>query len=68
MLLRYDYDYKRIACAYGKLRKLLSDIPVSVDENIATQIDTLLSKDTFDLTNEEYKQKLIKYVNQMIRV
>lgn len=68
MLLRYDYPYKRVSIAYRKLRKLLSDLPAMVDENIASQLDSLIFKDAFDLTNEEYKQKLIKYINQMVRV
>lgn len=68
MMLRYNYDFKRVSLGYNMLKKYLKELPASVDQNIANQLDALLVEEAFDLSDEEYKQKLIKYINQMIRI
>ncbi len=68
MMMRYNYDFKRISLGYKMLKKYLKELPASVDSNIASQLDALLTEEAFDLSNDEYKQKLIKYINQMMRI
>lgn len=68
MMMRYNYDFKRISLGYKMLKKYLKELPASVDSNIASQLDVLLTEEAFDLSNDEYKQKLIKYINQMMRI
>ena len=68
MMLRYNYDYKRISLAYKILKKYLNELPASVDSDIAGQLDALLVEEAFDLSNEEYKQKVTKYINKMIKI
>ena len=40
----------------------------ALDENISSQLDSLITLEKYDLGNDEYKTKLIKYVNQLVRV
>lgn len=68
MMLRYNYDLKRITLSYKTLKKYLLEIPASVDSDAANQLDALLVEEAFNLSDEEYKQKVIKYVNQMIKI
>lgn len=68
MMLRYNYDFKRISLAYKMLKKYLKELPASVDSNIANQLDALIVEEAFDLSDDEYKQKVIKYINQMIMI
>lgn len=68
MMIRYNYDLKRITLSYKTLKKYLLEIPASVDSDAANQLDALLVEEAFNLSDEEYKQKVIKYVNKMIKI
>ena len=68
MQLRFGYPYRRVALAYDSLKRYCKDLQGSLDENISGQLDKLITADHFDLSDDEYKTKLLKYVNQLVRV
>ena len=68
MQLRFDYPYRRVALAYESLKRYARNVPALLDEQICSQLDELLTEDLFDLSDFEYKEKVIKYVNQLVRV
>ena len=68
MQLRFGYPYRRVALAYDSLKRYCKDLQGSLDENISGQLDKLITADHFDLSDSEYKTKLLKYVNQLVRV
>lgn len=68
MLLRFGYPYRRVVLAYDSLKRYCKDLQGSLDENISGQLDKLITAERFDLTDDEYKTKLIKYVNQLVCV
>ena len=68
ILTRFDYPYERIRHVYDCLRQLLTGIPNSIDPNILTQLDKMLTPEAFNLEDAGYKAKLIKLTNILIRV
>ena len=68
MLLRFGYPYRRIALAYDSLKRYCRDMTGSLDDNISSQLDALITADKFDLSDEDYKTRLLKFVNQLVRV
>ena len=68
MQLRFGYPFRRVALAYGSLKRYCREMYGALDDNIGGQLDQLITSEAFDLSNEEYKIKLIKYVNQLVRV
>lgn len=68
MQLRFGYPFRRVALAYDSLKRYCREMNGALDDNIGGQLDQLITSETFDLSNEEYKIKLIKYVNQLVRV
>ena len=68
MQLRFGYPFRRVALAYDSLKRYCREMNGALDDNIGGQLDQLITSEVFDLSNEEYKIKLIKYVNQLVRV
>ena len=68
MQIRFNYPFRRVALAYDSLKRYCKSMSGALDENIGAQLDLLITAEQFDLGNEEYKTKLIKYVNQLMRV
>lgn len=68
MLLRFEYSYERVAQAYDSVKHYSGLLPGLPDEHIQEQLDTLVTREQFNLGNVEYKNKLLAFVNQMIRV
>ena len=68
MLLRFGYPYRRIALAYDSLKRYCRDMTGSLDDNISSQLDALITADKLDLSDEDYKTRLLKFVNQLVRV
>ena len=40
----------------------------ALDANIESQLDKMIVESQFNLDDDEYKGKLIKYINQLVRV
>ena len=68
MQLRFGYPFRRVALAYDSLKRYCREMNGALDDNIGGQLDQLITSEAFDLSNEEYKIKWIKYVNQLVRV
>ena len=68
MLLRFDYDFERVALAYDSVKHYFRQMPGMVDENIEGQLNNLIIRERFNLEDEESKCKLLKFINQLVRV
>jgi len=68
MLIRFDYSYERIINGYEVLVKRLDTQRGFADDMIENQLNDLMAEETFNLGNEEYKHKLLKFINQLVRV
>ena len=68
MMLRNSNDFKRISLAYSHLKKYLHELPASVDDDVAGQLDALIAEEAFDRSDEEYTQKVAKCINKMIKI
>ena len=68
MQIRFNYPFRRVALAYDSLKRYCKNMSGAIDENISSQLDSLITLEKYDLGNDEYKTKLIKYVNQLVRV
>lgn len=68
MQLRFDYPFRRVALAYESLKRYSRDVAGVLDENISNQLDQLLVAHHFNLSDCEYKEKVIKYVNQLVMI
>ena len=68
MLLRFGYPFRRIALAYDSLKRNCREMAGLLDENISSQLDQLITTSQYDLDDEDYKSKVMKYVNQLVRV
>ena len=68
MQIRFNYPFRRVALAYDSLKRYCKSMSEALDEHISAQLDSLITLEKFDLGNDEYKTKLIKYVNQLVRV
>lgn len=68
MQIRFNYPFRRVALAYDSLKRYCKSMSGALDEHISAQLDSLITMEKFDLGNNEYKTKLIKYVNQLVRV
>ena len=68
MLLRFEYSYDRIARAYDSLKHYSRRLSSLIDDHIESQLDSLIVREQFNLNNAEYKNKLLAFVNQLVRV
>ena len=68
MQIRFNYPFRRVALAYDSLKRYCKNMSGALDENISSQLDSLITLEKYDLGNDEYKTKLIKYVNQLVTV
>lgn len=68
MQLRFDYSYERVALAYDSLKRYCKQMPNIVDEDIEGELNNLIIKERFNLNDIEYKNKLLKLINQLVKV
>ena len=68
MLLRFEYSYERIAQAYDSVKHYSRRLPGLLDEHMESQLDNLISREKFNLSDLDYKNKLLAFVNQLVRV
>ena len=43
-------------------------MPTIVDDHIEGQLNSLIIEERFNLNDVEYKNKLLKFINQLVRV
>ena len=68
MLLRFEYSYERIAQAYDSVKHYSRLLPGLLDDHIEYQLDSLIIREKYDLNDLDYKNKLLAFVNQLVRV
>ena len=68
MLIRFEYSYERIAQAYDSVKHYSRLLPGLLDDHIECQLDSLIIREKFNLSDFEYKNKLLAFVNQLVRV
>ena len=68
MLTRFGYPYRRLSLAYDSLKRYCKEMTGALDANIESQLDSMIVESKFNLDDDEYKGKLIKYINQLVRV
>lgn len=69
ILIRFGYPFRRVALAYESLKRYCVEDHLDIlDENMVHQLDALITEEHFNLDDQEYKFKLIKYINQLVRV
>lgn len=68
MLIRFEYKYERIAQAYDSVKHYSRRLPGLLDEQMESQLDNLIIREKFNLSDLDYKNKLLAFVNQLVRV
>ncbi len=68
ILIRFGYSFRRIALAYASMKRYADGMEDILDDHIMAQLDELIVEDKFCLDDTDYKYKLIKYINQLVRV
>ena len=68
MLTRFGYPYRRLSLAYDSLKRYCKEMAGALDANIESQLDKMIVESQFNLDDDEYKGRLIKYINQLVRV
>lgn len=67
MMVRFDYPYERIRRQFDLLVTHLEDGDI-YDDAILEQLETVLNAGDFNLNNGDYKSRLLKLINTLIRV
>ncbi len=68
MLIRFDYSYDRVSLAYDSLKRYADQMSHIIDENAENQLNVLLIRERFNLSDTAYKNKLLASINQLVRV
>ncbi len=69
MNIRFDYKHYRIAEAMFVLDKFIADDPSMVDQEMLAKFRTLLEdKEAYEKFDEQYKSRMLNYLNLLVRV
>lgn len=68
MLIRFDYPFERIQLVYEDIKRHGENVSRIFDSIISKQLDELLTPYQYEHQNDEYKNKLLKYVNHLVLV
>lgn len=68
MLIRFDYPFDRILQAYEEIKAYGKEVKRIFDTVIESQLDYLLTAEQYDLLDAEYKNKVLKFINQLVLV
>lgn len=67
IMLRFCYCYDRIAAQYGMLKERAEAWPELIDENMDMQIMEMLQPESYAKADDEFRWKLCKYINNVVR-
>ncbi len=67
IMLRFSYSYDRIAVQYSLLKAWSKLWPELLDECIDEQIEQMLTPEAYAQADEDFRWKLCKYINGVIR-
>lgn len=69
MNIRFDYRHYRIEEAMSELEKSIDDEPSLIDKVMLAKLRALIiDKDAYEQFDQEYKDKMLNYLNQMVRI
>ena len=68
MLIRFEYDYERIALAYDSLKRYCRHMAGLLDDHIETQLNELLTEQRYKPGDIEYRGMVLKFINQLVRL
>lgn len=68
MLVRFGYPFERIQMAYDEIKRYRAQSDRLLDSIIERQLDSLLTKYQYEHMDDEYKNKVLKYINQLVLV
>lgn len=68
MLIRYDYPFARIISIYNKLKQTGADMKNVFDSIIEKQLNDMLTEYQYTRRTDEYKFKVLKYINHLVLV
>lgn len=67
IMLRFCYDYDRISVQYSLLKTWTEVWPELMDESIDTQLAEMLTPEGYEHADEDFRWKVCKYINAVIR-
>lgn len=68
MLIRFGYPFDRIRQSYNEVKAYGKDVNRIFDSVIESQLDYLLTAEMYNPDDMEYKNKILKYINQLVLV
>ena len=68
ILIRFDYPFYRVNDCYEGMKSTAEHFDGILDTMILRQLDKLVDEDLFDLSDPEYKFKLLKYINHLVLI
>lgn len=68
LLVRFNYPFERILTVYEDIKRHSDSVSRIFDSVMGKQLDGLLVKELYNCQDEEYKNKLLKYINHLILV
>lgn len=67
IMLRFGYDYGRIAVQYYMLRNWAKELPELLDLNIDVQIMDMLKAEAYTDADDTFRWRLCKFINSVVR-
>lgn len=67
IMLRFCYCYDRIATQYAMMKNWTKEWPEILDANIDRQIAEMLTPEAYAKADEEFRWKLCKFINSVVR-
>ena len=67
IMLRFCYCYDRIATQYYMLKNWAKEWPELLDDQLDAQIEAMLQPEAYATADEDFRWKLCKYINSVVR-
>lgn len=68
MLIRFGYPFDRIRQSYEEVKAYGRDVKRIFDTVIESQLDYLLTAEQYNPSDMEYRNKVLKFINQLVLV
>lgn len=68
MLIRFGYPFDRIRQSYEEVKAYGKDVKRIFDTVIESQLDYLLTAEQYNPSDMEYRNKVLKFINQLVLV
>ncbi len=68
MFIRFDYDAERIMGTFNTLVTHLNEVPALYDNHVLEEIQNMLASYTENCYKTDYRDKLLKLINILVRV